>query len=447
MSALSTPDLDGAKAFYGAVFGWETDTFAAGDLEVTLWRLPGFVGGEPEQPVPADVIATSLRTDGPPQWDVDFWVDDVDATAARAAELGGTVVAGPFDLPIGRRAVLADPQGAHVLDQPGGARMSTIEVVNHVTLDGVMQAPADPDEDRRGGFEHGGWAAPYSDEVQGEYMGARMSSGGGRLLLGRWTYEKFEDAWQKQPEDNPIRRVLEASTKYVVSRSPRELGWQNSVLLEGDAAETVAELKAREDGNIVILGERRAGPGAAPPRPDRRVLLLTIHPLVLGSGRRLLAGDGAFARFKLVESKPTTTGVLIARYEAVWTPPEMSTRACRCLWRGFSAGAGEQERLLAAQRLARSLVDLDLDELTRRRQPGEVDDLVVARAPAQARGVGARGALDEHLERAADEALRALAGAPLDDLDEPLHALDAHLVRQELVGEARRPRCRAAASR
>ena len=70
------------------------------------------MGGEPEQPVPADVIATSLRSDGPPRWDVDFWVDDVDATAARAAELGGTVVAGPFDMPIGRRAVLADPQGA-----------------------------------------------------------------------------------------------------------------------------------------------------------------------------------------------------------------------------------------------------------------------------------------------------------------------------------------------
>ena len=112
MSALSTPDLDGAKAFYGNVFGWETDTFAAGDFEVTLWRLPGFVGGEPEQPVPADVIATSMRSDGPAQWDVDFWVDDVDTTAARTAELGGTVLAGPFDMPIGRRAVVADPQGA-----------------------------------------------------------------------------------------------------------------------------------------------------------------------------------------------------------------------------------------------------------------------------------------------------------------------------------------------
>ena len=194
--------------------------------------------------------------------------------------------------------------------------MSTLEVVNHVTLDGVMQAPAHPDEDRRGGFEHGGWAAPYSDEVQGQYMGARMSRGGGRLLLGRWTYEKFEDAWQKQPEDNPIRQVLEASTKYVVSRSPRELRWQNSVLLEGDAAETVADLKARADGNIVILGSGELIQ-ALLSHGLIDAFLLTIHPLVLGTGRRLFAGDGAPAKFTLVEAKPTTTGVLIARYEAI----------------------------------------------------------------------------------------------------------------------------------
>jgi dihydrofolate reductase len=193
--------------------------------------------------------------------------------------------------------------------------MSTIEVVNHITLDGVLQAPAHPDEDRRGGFERGGWATPYSDEVMREYMGARMSGGSGKLLLGRWTYEKFEDAWQKQPEDNAIRRRLEASTKYVVSRSSRELGWQNSVLLEGDAVKTVTDLKAREDGSIVILGS-----GDLVQALLRHglidSLLLTIHPLVLGSGRRLFADDGALAKFNLVESKPTTTGVLIARYEA-----------------------------------------------------------------------------------------------------------------------------------
>ena len=132
--------------------------------------------------------------------------------------------------------------------------MSTIEVVNHVSLDGVMQAPAHPDEDRRGGFEHGGWASEYFDDVQGEYMGARMGQGGGALLFGRWTYDKMQSAWTQQPEDNPVRQVLERSTKYVVSRSDAPVEWMNSELLQGDAVETVRDLKARTEGNLVILG-------------------------------------------------------------------------------------------------------------------------------------------------------------------------------------------------
>jgi predicted enzyme related to lactoylglutathione lyase len=121
MSALNTRDPEGAKKFYGAVFGWETDTFDLGGAEVTLWRLPGFVGGEPLQPVPRDLVATmapmsseQFPEEVPPHWSVDFWVDDVDATAAKVTELGGRVVAPPYDIPGAelRQAVLADPQGA-----------------------------------------------------------------------------------------------------------------------------------------------------------------------------------------------------------------------------------------------------------------------------------------------------------------------------------------------
>jgi predicted enzyme related to lactoylglutathione lyase len=117
MSALDTRDPDAAKAFYGGVFGWDTETLDLGGAEVTLWRLPGFVGGEPEQPVPRDVVATMAPMSGddaPPRWSVDFWVEDVDATADRAARLGGEVVAPPYDIPVAalRQAVLADPQGA-----------------------------------------------------------------------------------------------------------------------------------------------------------------------------------------------------------------------------------------------------------------------------------------------------------------------------------------------
>jgi dihydrofolate reductase len=192
--------------------------------------------------------------------------------------------------------------------------MSTIEVVNHVTLDGVMQSPADPDEDRRGGFEHGGWATEYFDDVQGEYMGARMGRGDGALLFGRWTYEKMQSAWSRQPEDNPVRQVLERSTKYVASRSGRPVEWVNSELLEGDAAQTVAELKDRTDGNLVILGSAELI-HALLPHGLIDAFLLTIHPLVLGSGKQLFP-DGTLARFRLTESTPTTTGVLIARYES-----------------------------------------------------------------------------------------------------------------------------------
>jgi uncharacterized protein len=116
MSALVTPDADRAKTFYGDVFGWENDSFDTGNGEATLFRLPGFVGGEPEQPVPRDLVATMMPQGGdgpPPHWSVDFWVHDVPAAAERAAELGGTVVTPPYEVMPGfMQAVLADPQGA-----------------------------------------------------------------------------------------------------------------------------------------------------------------------------------------------------------------------------------------------------------------------------------------------------------------------------------------------
>jgi predicted enzyme related to lactoylglutathione lyase len=111
MSALTMPDPHAAEAFYGSVFGWQADTFAMGDVDVVMWRLPGFVGGEPAQPVPRDLVATGCAGEEP-GWSVDFWVGDMDATVARVPELGGTVVDGPHDLPIGRQARVADPQGA-----------------------------------------------------------------------------------------------------------------------------------------------------------------------------------------------------------------------------------------------------------------------------------------------------------------------------------------------
>jgi predicted enzyme related to lactoylglutathione lyase len=111
MSQLVTPDPDAATPFYGAVFGWTTESFAMGDTEITMWRVPGYVGGEPEQPVSREVIATMVEGQ-PASWQADFWIDDANAAAATAAELGGTVIEGPFEVAGFRRVVLADPQGA-----------------------------------------------------------------------------------------------------------------------------------------------------------------------------------------------------------------------------------------------------------------------------------------------------------------------------------------------
>jgi predicted enzyme related to lactoylglutathione lyase len=110
MSSLSTADPEAAAAFYGAVFGWTTEEFEMGDAKATMFRLPGYVGGEPEQPVSREVVATMMRGEHA-GWTVDFWVSDVDEAVRAAEDHGGTTLAGPFDLPIGRNAVLADPAG------------------------------------------------------------------------------------------------------------------------------------------------------------------------------------------------------------------------------------------------------------------------------------------------------------------------------------------------
>ncbi len=129
MSALNTDDPETAKRFYTEVFGWGTKGFDMGDAEMVMWSVPGYVGGEPEQPVPRDVVATMLPPDTngeapPPHWSVDFWVANVDAAAAKVTELGGKVVVPPYDVPNTglRQAVVTDPQGAVLsLTQPPGA--------------------------------------------------------------------------------------------------------------------------------------------------------------------------------------------------------------------------------------------------------------------------------------------------------------------------------------
>ena len=188
--------------------------------------------------------------------------------------------------------------------------MSKVVVFINLTLDGVMQAPARPDEDRRGGFEHGGWATPYATMEGVEESMAHS----GALLLGRRTFEDFYSVWPNRT-DNPFTEVLNNTQKYVASTTLSEpLPWSNSTLLKGDAAEAVARLKEEPGKDLVILGS-----GELVQSLMRRNLVdeyvLLIHPLVLGAGRRLFPDGGAFAALRLVATRTTSTGVVIATYQ------------------------------------------------------------------------------------------------------------------------------------
>jgi dihydrofolate reductase len=191
--------------------------------------------------------------------------------------------------------------------------MSRLVVNENLTLDGVMQSPAGPDEDRRDGFEHGGWAPPYFDQVMGDWAAEGMARGGA-LLFGRRTFEQFASFWSTQPDDNPFAAVLNNRQKYVASRTLEEpLPWRNSTLLQGDAMEAVAELKEQPDDLGVLGSGELVRSLMRADLVDEYVLL--IHPLVLGSGRRLLPDGGPSAALRLVDTKTTTTGVVIATYQ------------------------------------------------------------------------------------------------------------------------------------
>jgi dihydrofolate reductase len=191
--------------------------------------------------------------------------------------------------------------------------MSRVVVINHLTLDGVMQAPGRADEDTRDGFAHGGWSPPYGDDVMGAAMGARMAESGG-LLLGRRTYEDLLSYWNTQ--DSPFKDALNNAPKYVASRTLREpLPWSNSTLLGGDAADAVAELKREPGKDLHVMGSGELIQSLA-----RRGLIdeymLMIHPIVLGSGRRLFADGTPSASLRLADgAATTTTGVVIATYQ------------------------------------------------------------------------------------------------------------------------------------
>ena len=189
--------------------------------------------------------------------------------------------------------------------------MGKVIVINGVTLDGVMQGPGRPDEDRRDGFDRGGWGIQYYDEMTVAKMGERMG-GDHAWLFGRWTYEELLASWNAQ--GGPFKNALNTTRKFVASSNPAtSLGWPNSTLLHGDVPAAVAELKESSGTNLVIMGSGvLIGSLMGADLIDE--YLLMIAPLVLGTGRRLFP-EGVRVPLRLTESSATTTGVLIAIYE------------------------------------------------------------------------------------------------------------------------------------
>ena len=192
--------------------------------------------------------------------------------------------------------------------------MRKLVVGTFTTLDGVMQAPGGPDEDRDGGFRHGGWLVPYFDEKFVEIM-TDWTKRAGAFLLGRKTYEIFAGSWPKSTDPaDEIATALNTRPKFVASRTLDTLAWNNSHLLKGDVAEEVAKLKAQEGDEIQVHGS-----GNLIQTLLKHDLIDTLRiwqfPVVLGTGKRLF-GEGTIPRsFHLVDTQMNTTDAVLHVYE------------------------------------------------------------------------------------------------------------------------------------
>ncbi len=189
-----------------------------------------------------------------------------------------------------------------------------LTVQTFLTLDGVMQAPGGPDEDLDSGFEHGGWSFSYGDDDFGASVVSWMARAGG-VLLGRKTYEIFAGYWPTVTDpDNPVASQLNSLPKYVASTTLSSVDWNNSTLLGGDVVSEVTKLKEREGGELQVHGSSELLQTLIGADLVDEYLLY-YFPVHLGTGKKLFR-DGAPARaLKLLDSRTTSTGVIIAHYE------------------------------------------------------------------------------------------------------------------------------------
>ena len=191
--------------------------------------------------------------------------------------------------------------------------MRKLIVHEFVTLDGVMQAPGGKDEDRDGGFAHGGWTIPYWHDDIGTSFGALMQ-GVDAFLLGRRTYVTHAEAFEPMPPGDPFGDMMNAPAKYVVSRTLTRGQWRNTTIIKANVIDEVRALKARPGKHILLDGSSQLLHALlAADLVDE--LHLTVHPLVLGGGKRVWPeGGGLHATFALTGATPYPTGVVGLHY-------------------------------------------------------------------------------------------------------------------------------------
>ena len=191
--------------------------------------------------------------------------------------------------------------------------MRKIITTTFVTLDGVMQAPGGPEEDASNGFKYGGWQFGYMDKVAGDTINQFMSQPF-ELLLGRVTYDIFAAYWPTAKSDAEVAVPFNSTKKYVVSHSPKELAWQNSTLISDDVVSEIKKLKAVDGPDLHVWGSSKLIQTLL--QNDLiDTMHIWIHPLVIGSGKRLFEKGVKPQGFKITDSKVTTTGVMIATYK------------------------------------------------------------------------------------------------------------------------------------
>jgi dihydrofolate reductase len=196
--------------------------------------------------------------------------------------------------------------------------MRALVVSQFLSVDGVMQGPGGPEEDRSGGFDRGGWTVNYWDDDMRALLGD-WNQRADSLLLGRKTYEIFAAHWPFAPKDDPIAPKLNAMPKFVASRTLKKLDWNNSSLIQDPVSQGVAKIKQGGSGIMLVFGSGEL---------VRSLLghnlidefLLWVFPLVLGKGKRLFDEGVAPAGLKLQEAKPFGTGVVLQRYQPAGKP-------------------------------------------------------------------------------------------------------------------------------